>query len=137
MFADLDHSHPAVRSDIFSWGAWITSTLSLSGMRLDAMKHYSLSFIADYISHLDKSTSEGKRLFVVGEYWDADTDILEKVIRRFHGRLNLFDVQLVYKFSNFSKGRQHDLRTIFEGTLVQRDHAHAVVSLSKSIFIIP
>jgi len=127
MFADIDHSHPAVRSDIFNWGTWITSSLKLGGMRLDAMKHYSLSFIADLISHLDKSASHGKRLFFVGEYWDADTDALEKVIRRFHGRLNLFDVQLVYTFSEFSKGRKQDLRTIFDGTLVQRDHAHAVV----------
>ncbi|KAJ9601967.1 hypothetical protein H2200_013526 [Cladophialophora chaetospira] len=131
MFADLDHSHPAVRSDIFNWGTWITSTLKLSGIRLDAIKHYSLTFIADFISHLDKSTSQGKRLFFVGEYWDADTNALEKVIRRFHGRLNLFDVQLVYNFSDFSKGRQQDLRTIFDGTLVQRDHAHAVTFVAN------
>lgn len=127
MFADLDHSHPDVRSDIFKWGNWITSTLNLSGMRLDAIKHYSLSFIADLIHHLDTSTSRGKKLFFVGEYWDSDSGALEKVIRKFHGRLNLFDVQLVYNFSDFSKGKQQDLRNVFDGTLVQRDHAHAVV----------
>jgi alpha-amylase len=130
MFADLDHSHPAVRTDIFSWGAWITSTLGLGGMRLDAIKHYSLSFIADFIAHLDTVVPHGGNLFYVGEYWDTDTDVLEKVIKRFHGRLNLFDVQLVYTFSDFSKGRKDDLRTVFDGTLVQRDHAHAVASLS-------
>lgn len=128
MFADLDHSHPAVRSDVLKWGTWITTTLELGGMRLDAIKHYSLSFIADFIAHLDKSASGGKKLFFVGEYWDASTDSLARVIRRFQGRLNLFDVQLVYTFSDFSKGRQHDLRTILNGSLVQRDHAHAVVS---------
>lgn len=131
MFADLDHSHPAVRADVFNWGTWITSNLNLGGMRLDAIKHYSLSFIADFISHLDKSVSEERRLFFVGEYWDANADTLAKVIRRFQGRLNLFDVQLVYTFSDFSKGRQNDLRAILNGSLVQRDHAHAVVSLSE------
>lgn len=128
MFADLDHSHAAVRSDIFNWGPWICSTLGLSGMRFDAMKHYSLSFVADFVSHIDASTSPGTDLFLVGEYWDTDPGTLEKVLEKFHGRMNLFDVQLVYNFSDFSKGRQWDLRTVFDGSLVQRDPEHAVVS---------
>ena len=121
MFADLDHSHPALRSDIFSWDGWITSTSGLGGMRLDAMKHYSFLFVSDFISHLDKSAASGKRLFFVDEYWDGDTNTLEKIVKRFRGRLNLFDVQLWYKFGNFSKSKQNDLRTIFDETLLQRD----------------
>lgn len=128
MFADVDHSHPEVRSDIYNWGTWITSTLSLGGMRLDAIKHYSLSFLADFISHLDVASPQGKKLFFVGEYWDANTNALEKIIKQFHGRLKLFDVQLVYTFSDISKGRKQDLRTVFNGSLAQRDSAHAVAS---------
>lgn len=127
MFADIDHSHPAVRSDMFNWGTWITSHLDLGGMRLDAIKHYSLSFLADFLAHLDASSQ--KKLFFVGEYWDADSAALEKIVHRFRGRLNLFDVQLVYNFSDLAKGRKSDLRTVFDGTLVQRDPVHAVVSL--------
>lgn len=125
MFADVDHSHPAVRNDIFEWGSWITSSLNLSGMRLDAIKHYSLSFLEAFISHLD---TLHKDQFFIGEYWDAKTEVLEKVIQKFHGRLNLFDVQLVYTFSDYSKGKRDDLRTVLNGSLVQRDPAHAVVS---------
>ena len=132
MFADVDHSHPAVRNDIFDWGSWITSTLNLSGMRLDAIKHYSSTFLAAFISHLDR---EYKDLFFVGEYWDSSTEALEKVIRKFHGRLNLFDVQLVYTFSDYSKGRKNDLRTILDGSLVQRDPAHAVVRPQLTVFV--
>lgn len=125
MFADVDHSHPAVRNDIFEWGSWITSSLNLGGMRLDAIKHYSLSFLRDFIAHMD---TQHPNQFYVGEYWDAKTEVLEKVIRKFHGRLNLFDVQLVYTFSDYSKGRKIDLRAILDGSLVQSDPAHAVVS---------
>ncbi|KEF51303.1 uncharacterized protein A1O9_12653 [Exophiala aquamarina CBS 119918] len=128
MFADVDHSHPAVRSDIFEWGSWITSSLNLSGMRLDAIKHYSLSFLQDFISHLDKHHHDQ---FFVGEYWDARTEVLEKVIRRFHGRLNLFDVQLVYTFSDYSKGRRNDMRAILDASLVHRDPAHAVTFVAN------
>ncbi|KAK4947443.1 hypothetical protein LTR10_013811 [Elasticomyces elasticus] len=126
MFADIDHSHPAVRADIFNWGQWITTHLNLGGMRLDAIKHYSLSFLADFLAHLD-AASHNKKLFFVGEYWDSDSVALERIIHKFHGRLNLFDVQLVYNFSDFSKGRKEDLRTVFDGSLVQRDPVHAVV----------
>jgi alpha-amylase len=117
-----------VRSDILNWGSWITSTLNLGGMRLDAIKHYSLTFLADFIAHLDALEARETKLFFVGEYWDANTETLEKVIKKFHGRLKLFDVQLVYTFSDFSKGRKRDLRTIFDGTLVRSNHAQAVAS---------
>jgi alpha-amylase len=125
MFADIDHSHPAARSDIFNWGAWISSTLNLSGMRLDAIKHYSLAFLADFIAHLDQTRKE---LFFVGEYWDSDSDKLRQIVDLFRGRLHLFDVQLVYNLTDFSKGRRTDLRTVLDGTLVSKDPDHAVVS---------
>lgn len=99
-------------------------------MRLDAIKHYSLSFLADFLAHLDATSL--KKLFFVGEYWDADSAALHKIIQRFHGRLNLFDVQLVYNFSDFGKGRKWDLRTVFDGTLIQRDPIHAVVCFGPS-----
>lgn len=128
MFADIDHSHPAVRTDIFNWSSWITSSLELGGMRLDAIKHYSLAFLRDLIRHVDTNAPKGKSLFFVGEYWDANTAALEKVIQQFHGRMNLFDVQLVYNFSDFSKGRKWDLKAVLDGSLVQRVPKHAVVS---------
>ncbi|EXJ80086.1 hypothetical protein A1O3_08372 [Capronia epimyces CBS 606.96] len=131
MFADLDHSHPSVRADILNWASWISATLNLGGMRLDAIKHYSLAFLADLVSHLETTVPHGKDLFLVGEYWDADSEVLEKVISRFNGRLRLFDVQLVYTFSDFSKGRKRDLRTVFDGSLIQKDHLHAVTFVAN------
>ncbi|KAK5194161.1 hypothetical protein LTR92_006501 [Exophiala xenobiotica] len=126
MFADTDHSNSAVRADILNWSSWITSNLELGGMRLDAIKHYSLAFLHDLIRHLDANAPKGKDLFFVGEYWDADTATLEKVTQKFQGRLNLFDVQLVYNFSDFSKGRNWDLKAVLDGSLVQRIPKHAV-----------
>ncbi|EXJ93315.1 hypothetical protein A1O1_01707 [Capronia coronata CBS 617.96] len=131
MFADLDHSHAAVRSDILNWSSWISSSLDLGGMRLDAIKHYSLSFVADLISHLDSLAPRGKNMFFVGEYWDADSKVLEKVLNKFNGRLHLFDVQLVYTFSDLSKGRQWDLRTVFDGALTQLDPQHSVTFVAN------
>ena len=130
MFADLDHSHPEVRKDIFDWGTWITTALGLGGMRLDAIKHYSLSFLKDLISHLDL---QNKNLFFIGEYWVADSKILQNVLRAFNGRISLFDVQLVYNLSDYSQGRKTDLRNVLQGSLSELDPRHAVVSLHISI----
>ncbi|KAL6251934.1 hypothetical protein RBB50_002144 [Rhinocladiella similis] len=126
MFADIDHSHPAVRSDLMNWATWISSTLQLGGMRLDAIKHYSLSFLHELLRHLDTTTSQAKDLFFVGEYWDSSSATLQKIIEDFQGRLNLFDVQLVYNFSDISKGRNLDLKTVLDGSLVERTPGHAV-----------
>jgi alpha-amylase len=131
MFADIDHSHPAVCEDILKWGTWISSTLNLGGMRFDAIKHYSLSFLTDFTSRLGKTSSRGKEMFFVGEYWDADSDSLWKVVEKLHGRLNLFDVQLVYTLSAFSRGRRWDLRTTFDGSLVQRNPTNAVTFIAN------
>ncbi|RVX66773.1 hypothetical protein B0A52_08966 [Exophiala mesophila] len=128
MFADLDHSHPEVRKDIFDWGTWITTALGLGGMRLDAIKHYSLSFLKDLISHLDL---QNKNLFFIGEYWVADSKILQNVLRAFNGRISLFDVQLVYNLSDYSQGRKTDLRNVLQGSLSELDPRHAVTFVAN------
>jgi alpha-amylase len=131
MFADLDHSQTEVSQDIFDWATWITEHLNLGGMRFDAIKHYSLSFLNNLLDHLERASLPDKKLFFVGEYWDSNVENLTKVLKQSRGHLNLFDVQLVFNFSDYSKDRKRDLRKIFSGTLVKRDHTHAVVRLTS------
>lgn len=116
MFANIDYSQPSVRSDVVNWSSWITSELGLSGMRLDAMKHYSLSFQQDLVKKID--TQFGRDFFIVGEYWSWDAFLLSNIIGKFKGRISLFDVQLVYNLSELSQHKQLDLRKIFDGALV-------------------
>ena len=124
MFADIDHSNPSVRADLLNWSSWITSTLGLGGMRLDATKHYSTAFQIELVKHLQQQF--GRDFFVVGEYWTWNALTLSNIIGKFKGRISLFDVQLVYNFSDFSKERKksespvhNDLRRIFEGSLLE------------------
>ena len=44
MFGDLDYSNPEVRQDVLNWVEWIGRELPLSGIRLDAIKHFSFGF---------------------------------------------------------------------------------------------
>ena len=125
MFADIDHNHPEVRQDIFYWGQWLASQVNLSGLRLDAIKHFSGNFVRDFIMHLDRTV--GRNWFIVGEYWREDTPVLARYIEYMHNRISLFDVKLVSNFSRLSMTKKADLRTIFQGSLALAKPANAVV----------
>jgi alpha-amylase len=125
MFADVDYSQPDVRMDVLNWGEWLGKEVKLSGVRLDAIKHYSEDFLRTFIRHLDETV--GKDWFYIGEYWSAEFGILAPYIARMGGRMSLFDVQLVYNLSYHSKARRVDLRRIFDGTLARHRPRNAVV----------
>jgi alpha-amylase len=125
MFADMDYSQPDVRADVLNWGEWLGKEVKLSGMRLDAVKHYSEDFLRTFIRHLDDTV--GKDWFFVAEYWTAEFAILAPYITRMNCRMSLFDVQLLYNLSYASKARRIDLRRIFDGTLAKHLPKNAVV----------
>lgn len=125
MFADLDLSHPEVREDILRWGTWITDTLSLSGMRLDAAKHFSAKFQKDFVNHI-RSTANPD-FFVIGEYWTADVQAIMDYLAMLEYDIAAYDVPLIEKFSKLSHIRGADLRGIFKDTLVERRPDQAVV----------
>ena len=124
MFADMDFSDPEVRQDVFRWGEWIGRELNLSGLRLDAVKHYSEEFLREFIEHLDHSL--GKNWFFVGEYWRDDLEVLAGYIERMRHRISLFDVPLVSNLARLSLDRKPDLRTVFRKTLAVHHPQNAV-----------
>jgi alpha-amylase len=128
MFADVDHNHPEVRRDLFYWVTWLASQLRVGGLRLDAVKHYSASFLRDLVQHIDRTV--GNDWFIVGEYWRDDSKVLSKFISFMGDRISLFDVRLVNNFSRLSFQDRADLRTVFDGSLVSIRPRHAVVRIS-------
>lgn len=125
MFADVDHNHAEVRRDLFYWVTWLASQVRLGGLRLDAVKHYSASFLRDLVHHIDRTV--GRDWFIVGEYWRDDANVLSKFISFMGDRISLFDVRLVNNFSRLSFQDRADLRTVFDGSLASLRPRHAVV----------
>ncbi|VUC30788.1 unnamed protein product [Clonostachys rosea] len=115
---DIDHSHPEVRKDLFHWVEWLSSQLRLGGLRLDAIKHFSASFLRDFARHIDQNVDKGTDWFIVGEYWRADSKVLSAYIEYMDHRISLFDVPLLTNFYNISKGIFTDIRRVFDGSLV-------------------
>ncbi|KAF5862391.1 hypothetical protein ETB97_011748 [Aspergillus alliaceus] len=124
MFADLDYSNTEVQKDVLRWGEWIGSQLPLSGMRLDACKHYSADFQKRFVSHVRATV--GPQFFFVAEYWSGDVRVLMHYLQKMDYQLSLFDAPLVGRFSRISRTGGADLRKIFDDTLLERSPAHAV-----------
>ena len=123
-FADLDYAHPEVESDVKNWGEWIYSQAKISGIRFDAIKHYSETFLNDLIDHLDAVVGPG--WFLVGEFWEDSLGDMTDYIQRMRHKFSLFDAPLVYNFSQISRTENGDLRTIFNDTLVKYEPVNAV-----------
>ncbi|KAJ5551922.1 hypothetical protein N7461_006620 [Penicillium sp. DV-2018c] len=124
MFADLDHSHPEVRADIFRWGEWLGHELPISGMRIDAAKHYSASFQKDFVKHMRNTV--GADYFLVAEYWRGEVGMLLEYLQVMDYSVSAFDVPLLGCFAAISKTAGGDLRKVFKGTLVEQMPSHAV-----------
>ncbi|KAJ5202080.1 CAZyme family GH13 [Penicillium cinerascens] len=129
MFADLEHSHPEVREDLLLWGTWITESLSLSGMRLDAAKHFSTRFQKAFLEHVRERANPN--FFVMGEYWTGDVSAIHDYLEEVDNQVVAYDVPLLVKFSKLSHARSPDLRGIFDGTLVKTKPEHAVTFVAN------
>ncbi|KAH8432285.1 alpha-amylase [Aspergillus melleus] len=129
MFADLDYADPEVQDDVLNWATWIASQLPLSGMRLDAAKHYSSGFQTILVDHL--RATFGPLFFVVAEYWKGEVEPLLEYLEQTEYKTSLFDAPLVERFSSTSLTRKADLRDIFDGTLVECQPSHAVLITSQ------
>ncbi|CAZ79707.1 unnamed protein product [Tuber melanosporum] len=129
MFANLDYSNPDVCNDVKNWGVWVTQELGLKGFRFDAVRHFSLEFLKEFIDHLDKTL--GEDWFFVGEYWKGYVEPLEKFLDEMDHRFSLFDFPLLENIFMISNLPYADLRTIFDGALVERRPLNAVTFVTS------
>ncbi len=125
MGADVDLNNVDVVEELENWGKWYLDFCNLDGFRLDAVKHIRESFFKRWIETMKNSTE--KDLFVVGEYWNTNLDILKEYINDCDNNLSLFDVPLHYNLYDASNSNgNYDMRKIFDNTLVQLMPEHAV-----------
>ncbi|KAG9014454.1 hypothetical protein FRB93_013579 [Tulasnella sp. JGI-2019a] len=124
--SDLDYAHPDVANDVKNWGVWVTQETGASGFRFDAIKHIDEYFMADFVGHIRGNSGKDK-LFCVGEFWKDNLDSLESYLSKFGQQFSVFDTPLHYNFKEAGdRGSSFDLRSIWDGTLVQRSPINAV-----------
>ncbi|NGM18678.1 alpha-amylase [Roseomonas stagni] len=125
MGANIEMRNNAVYEELKFWGRWVAEQLPVDGFRLDAAKHIPAWFFRDWVGHMRETVKPD--LFVVAEFWQPDLQAKHTYLERVDKQLALFDVALHHRFHDASKaGGDFDLRTIFDGTLVQDMPDHAV-----------
>jgi alpha-amylase len=130
MGANIEMRNNAVYEELKFWGRWMAEQLPLDGFRLDAAKHIPAWFFRDWVGHMREAVSP--ELFVVAEFWQPDMEANRTYLDRTDRQLSLFDVALHHRFHDASKaGGDYDLRTIFDGTLVAEEPAHAVTIVAN------
>ncbi|KWZ95735.1 cytoplasmic alpha-amylase [Anaerococcus hydrogenalis] len=125
MNADIDHSHPEVREEIFKWVDWFMEETGVDGFRYDALKHISDEFIYDLSRHIMEKKKDDFYLF--GEYWQYDEGQIDGYLNDTNWKIDLFDVPLHFHFEEASKSNgNYDMRNIFKNTIVENHPLQAV-----------
>jgi len=125
MGCNIDFTNDETKTEIKNWGEWYLETTKADGVRIDAAKHVSYSFMSDFINCLNENRTVP--LFVMAEYWEPQIESLNAYIDNSGGNVRVFDSPLHYNFSNASKtGSEYDISTIFHGTLIEQKPMLAV-----------
>lgn len=125
MNADIDHSHPEVKEEIFKWVDWFMDQTGVDGFRYDALKHISDEFIYDLSNHIMEKKKEDFYLF--GEYWQYDDGQIDGYLDDTDWKIDLFDVPLHFHMQEASKSNgNYDMRNIFNNTVVENHPLQAV-----------
>lgn len=125
MFANIDYNREDVREEMTRWGKWLYDSTHCDGYRLDAIKHINHDFIRQFV--IEMMLHSGKDFYVVGEFWNPELEACRNFLDNIEYKIDLFDVSLHYKLHEASiKGREFDLSTIFDDTLVKSHPLNAV-----------
>lgn len=129
MGADIDHRHPDVLAQMLKWGKWVIDTIGAARFRFDAVKHIDYDFMKKFVASVRDESTKSK-LFAVGEFWKNNTWDIDNYLNHLGTQFSVFDVPLHYRFKTASDSwNTFDMRTIFDGTLVQLRPIDAVCSL--------
>lgn len=131
MFADIDYHHKECSDDSKAWAIWITKELGLKGFRMDAVQHFSETFTSHWVEQLREEC--GDDLFVVGEFWTGDRQALCDWLGKMEHKFSVFDAPLLYNFNRISTSEKADLRSVFDGSLVQVEPYSSVVSTGANV----
>ncbi len=118
MFANIDHAHPDVKEELKKWVQWFIQETGVHGFRMDAVKHIDIDFFRELTTSIKEA--DGQDFYLFCEYWTGDMELIKNYVEETQHQLDLFDIPLHYNLQQASTDRDgFDLRTIFDGTIVQ------------------
>lgn len=134
---DFNTFSPTVVTRLKDWGAWLMNTVGFDGFRLDFVRGFQESFVAEWVNNLPKN--DGKQPFVVGEYWGADYRIKDWVnnVATHGANVNGFDFPLKSTLTDMcnKSGSDFNMAWLNHAGMVRNSSGNALPGSSVVTFL--
>lgn len=134
---DVNTFNATVQSRLKDWGYWMADEIGFDGYRLDFVRGFQESFVADWINNLPKLND--RQRFVVGEYWGGDSRIKNWVNSVASGGADVdgFDFPLKNTLKEMANGNQSsfNMSWLNHAGMVRNDQGNALPGTSVVTFV--
>lgn len=124
-FYDYDQFQPQTRDTLISWTKWNWKELGIRGLRMDAVKHFAPSFVAQLLNSLHADGMDPS--MVVGEWYSTNANELRGWVKAVLAEMTtsakasiqpkIFDFTLRENLRRACDDNAFDVRQIFSGSL--------------------
>jgi len=139
-FYDYDQYVASTRNTLFEWTRWLWNDVSIRGLRMDAVKHFTFEFVGDLLDDLhDNGIDPG---IVVGEYYDNGAATLKNWVNSVKSKMDedtkiaiqprVFDFALRQALKDACDSYGYDVRNVFQSGMCDAAGAigHEVVTFA-------
>lgn len=134
---DINTFSTTVKTRLKNWGYWMANTVGFDGFRLDFVRGFQESFVAEWVNNLP--TLGGSQRFIVGEYWGADYRIKNWVNAVAGGGADVdgFDFPLKNTLKDLCNGNgsSFDMRWLNHAGLVRNNSGNSLPGTSVVTFV--
>jgi alpha-amylase len=134
---DLNTYSTTVKTRLKDWGVWMSNQIGFDGYRLDFVRGFQESFVADWVNNLP--LLNGSQRFIVGEYWGADYRIKNWVDAVAAGGADVdgFDFPLKNTLKDMCNGNQSsfDMAWLNHAGMVRSSTGNGLPSTSIVTFV--
>lgn len=134
---DLNTFNTTVQARFKDWGAWMANEIKFDGFRLDFVRGFQESYVADWVSNLP--LLNGQQRFVVGEYWGGANRIKDWVnaVASQGADVDGFDFPLKNTLTDMCNGNQSsfDMNWLNHAGMVRNNGGQSLPGTSVVTFV--
>ena len=125
-FYDYDQGQASTKTVLTDWTKWLFNSVNINGLRMDAVKHFSPSFVGGLLNDLHASGIDPG--LVVGEFYDGNAGLLKGWTDDVQSSMNagaqaaidvkVFDFALRQSLKDACDTYGYDVRNVFKNGIV-------------------
>jgi alpha-amylase len=134
---DVNTFSTTAKTRLKNWGYWMANTVGFDGFRLDFVRGFQESFVAEWVNNLP--LLGGSQRFIVGEYWGSDARIKSWVnaVASSGADADGFDFPLKNSLKDLCNGNgsSFDMRWLNHAGLVRNNAGNSLPGTSVVTFV--